>query len=424
MSGKLLLITKSVFIDSELYKSVDDYIFNQGKFDFGQSITLAKIEEYFGNRKEAVDDFYQFEPEIERLYFDFDKGEIRSIVASFYNLDDRIQYGLIAHIPVKHKYELVYICSNIDRINTAENDSRSLNQNIANKIIKYVADKDLSHLTSLSSNLYFSSIEGLYYVDESKCSPELKEILQTILYEKVDAVRSSDVKLASLVVDVDNLDNPIFMKVEFGYKEKKYEYWFDTNELIELSEFDHGDSAASYRNVFFEMAEKEFIDANGYIIKDNLLKRNKEKAKSFFSTLYKKFTLKEYEDGTYGFEELGEPSFIAFKDNCVELRTNRNVDNKERVSFDYPNLNENKNSVKKIIDRYILTKTKEFDNFINDVQDFLNNSYDLETAKEKGKSLLERVSSFPAYDRATSSFDTLVSKIKEKYEKLLHLDKE
>ena len=95
MSGKLLLIAKSVFIDSELYKSVDDYIFNQGKFDFGQSITLAKIEEYFGDRKEAIDDFYQFEPEIERLYFDLDKGEIRSIVASFYNLDGRIQYGLI-----------------------------------------------------------------------------------------------------------------------------------------------------------------------------------------------------------------------------------------------------------------------------------------------------------------------------------------
>lgn len=423
MSGKLLLITKSVFVDSELYRSVDDYIFNQGKFDFGQSITLAKIEEYFGDRKEAVDDFYQFEPEIERLYFDLDKGEIRSIVASFYNLDGRIQYGFIAYAPVKHKYELIYISSNINRIDTAENDSRTLNQNIASKIIKYVADKGLSHLTSLSSNLYFSSTEGLYRVDESKCSPELKEILQTILYEKVEAVRGSDVKLVNIVVDVDNLDNPIFMRVEFGYKEKKYEYWFDTDELIEISEFDHGDPATSYRSVFFEMAEKEFVDANGYIIRDNLVKKNKEKAESFFSTLYKKFTLKEYEDGTYGFEELGEPSFIVFKDNCVELRTSRNVDNKERISFNYSDLNENKNPIKKIIDKYILTKTKEFDDFTKDAQDFLNNSYDLETTKEKGKSLLERVSSFPAYDRTTSSFDILVSKIKEKYEKLLHLDK-
>ena len=137
MSGKLLLISKANFIDSKLYRDVDDFVFNQGRFDFGQSITAAKIEEYFGDRKEAIDDFYQFEPEIERLYFDLDKGEIRSLVISFYNLDGRIQYGLVAHAPIKHKYELIYITSNISRIDTNENDSRTLNQNATNSSILY-----------------------------------------------------------------------------------------------------------------------------------------------------------------------------------------------------------------------------------------------------------------------------------------------
>ena len=41
------------------------------------------------------------------------------------------------------------------------------------------------------------------------------------------------------------------------------------------------------------------------------------------------------------FEELGEPS-LSLKDNCVELRTSRNIDNKEKVSFDYTDLNETK----------------------------------------------------------------------------------
>lgn len=423
MASKLILIEKSSFFDSQLYRDVENLVFDNDNFDFGQGIQQSRIEEFFDNREDALHDFFKFEPEIESLYYDLERGNIRSLVISFYTLDNKLLYGLVAYSGSKHKYEMVYMHWNRNNIDTAESDSKLLSKNITNKIVKYTMDRGLKSLSALYANFYFSVSEGIYRVDESKCSPELKEILYLILFKKVNAIRASDIKLNTLVVDVDKLDNPLIVKVEFTHKDKKYEYWIDTEEVEEIKDINQGDTSESYRDIFFEIASKEFIDSNSYIIKESLLKKSKEEALKCLSNLYKKITFVEFEEDRYGFKELGEPAFATLKDDCIELRVSRDIDEKNSMRFEYSNVADKKDDIKRVGDKYILTKTKEYGLFIKDAQDYLKNSFDLETTRTKGQDLLDRVSSIPVYDRATSTFDSLVSNIKEKHNKSLNVNK-
>ena len=423
MQNKLLLIQKDDFFDSKYYEKVIDDIFKRNKFVFGSSIPQGVITNQFGDKSEAESDFLQFEPEIESLYFDLIRGDIRSLVISFYNLSGRINYGLLAFSPSRQKFELIFVHWDINKIDTRENDSKLLNQDISSKIIKHIVDNNLDNVSSLISNPCVSLSEGLYYVDEIKCSPEIKEILKIVISEAKDDIPSEDIDIKTIVIDVENLDQPIFVKVEFEYEDKKFEYWVDNYEVIEISSFNHGDSQPNYCDVFFEIASKDYLETYGFIIKDNLLKKNKENTLTVLSNLYKKFTLKKYDNNLYGFQELGEPSFIELKDDCVELRVSRNTDIDDVTSFAYSDL-ANKTSLRKAIDKYILTKTKNYESFITEAHDFLNNSFDLDTTKRKGDSLLEKATSLPSFDKETRDFETLIKEIKVKHDKLLNIDKE
>lgn len=422
MFVKLLKIDRQDFLRSKLHEELLDYVFNQGRFDFGPKMDEGLIKDIFGSRQDAIEGFSQYEPEIERVYFDLMNSKPRMLVVSFYNMDGKVQYGLIVYEPYEDKYEFIYAHWQFEKIDTSANDNKSLNEATNQKIIKRVLDEGLEALSPLEDS-YFSTLEGVYYVDESKCSPELKEILITIIADKLGAKRASDIKIQDLKVDVRDLDNPRLIKVEFSYDDKIYEYSIETDELLDLDSFDYGDTESSYRDVFFEIAQKAFVDENKHVVKEKLAEKYKEEAKKLFVALFKRFTFEDHGDDTYGFKELGETPFITLKDDCVQIRTSRNVDIKDVETFKYESLSENKPLIKRTIDRYLLTKTKEYDQFLKDTEEFLNKSYGLEEAKSKAEELLERVSSFPSHDRENTLFKDLVSKIKVKHNKLLNLNK-
>lgn len=422
MASKLLVIDKNSFIGSPLYVDVMNYIFTNNRYRFGDKVGEDSIKYKFGDKKSALNDFLSFEPEIERLYFDLEKKQIRSLIVSFYNINDKLEFALIAYAPTRKKYEFVFFTGNINNIDTEENDLRLLEPQLNKRIIYLAKDRGLDSL-SIKSSLSYSSYDGIYHVGATKFSNELKELLEVILIDKMDSSSIDVIKLKTINTDVLNIEDPLLMSVQFQYEEKKYEYWFDTDELVEIDDFDYSDSVPSYLDALFELASKSFIEANYYIIEEREHKRRKESTIEFFSSFYKKFTLKEFDNNSYGFEELGEPAFIFLDDDCVKLRTSRNIDIEDIVTFNYLDLSDNKVEIRRVIDRYILTKTKEYDAFIKEADDFLNNSYDLETMKEKAITLLNKVQSLPSYDRSLTPFTALMEKIKNKSDKFTNLDK-
>ena len=107
--NRLLYLNKTDIKGTKLHESVLSFIFSPSSFTFGNSLTEGKIDELFGSRVEAINDFNYYEPEIEKAYFDLEKGELRRLVISFIDIKNIEWFALIAYSPIKKKYELVYI---------------------------------------------------------------------------------------------------------------------------------------------------------------------------------------------------------------------------------------------------------------------------------------------------------------------------
>ena len=419
MSGKLVLFENADFQDSKLYRDVESIVFDQGNF----IITLpdSTIERFFEDKTRAISNFREFEPVIERFYFDLEKWEIRSLVVSFYTQDDHVQYGLIVHS--YDQYKLMFSCRHINQLDTAQNDANLIDAMTNKSIVKLACDQGFAYLTSFVSNTYYDGFEHIYYVSPSKCPDELISILNCILAPELGCEQPSAIKYASFMVDVCHLEMPYLMKADFTYQDKKYEYWIDENRLNEIKSLMQGDVNPCVLDVFLDAAVKQFVEENIHIINDTIRKKRVEASEKLFSSIYKKYTFKKYAEGRYGYVEFGDIPCIYFQEDEVQIRLSRNINQNEIQSFSFTDIDKQKENIKKTIDGFILTHPIEVDAFIKDGQAFLTSNDALDEATRIGKDLLERYLSLPSYDRGNKDLSSLHDKIKSKVDKLLHFDK-
>ena len=415
----LLLLEKKDFIETELYNDVLKDVFDTGRFFI--KIPENQIEFLFDNKKEANNDFKQYDVEIEDLYVDLESSFIKSMVVSFYDKKGRLEYGLIVNYPYKRSYELMYTNSDYKKIKAKDAERCLFNPNIAKGIIKRLAGETLDSLLFLKYDIQFTS-ERLFYFSGNKASDEFFDLLELVLAKKFGVRTDFDYVLNTLIVDVQDMNNPILVCVEFTYEEKPYKYWIESDELNEISELDNGKDDASFIDAFLDVAMQDFVNDKSNLILERQAQEIKNNAFNFFKTRYKK--LKEIKEDAFGFEELDGEPFIFFSDDSVSINTSRNNETTGAVTYFYDELEANATEIKRVIDRYFNTRSIKYDTFINDGNKYLESSYDLEEAIKAGSELLKRADTFCDADRSQKLFSSLLNKIEEKHSKFLNIDKE
>jgi|GEM_PF-6745622 len=420
MSGKLVLFQKNDFFGSKLYQEIESLVFDRGNFTI--TIPDKKVERFLGNKEEAILHFRKFEPEIEKVYFDLEKGEIKNLVVSYLVQDKKnVQYGLVAHS--YDQYKIMFSCWHMDELDTANNDANVIDESMNRSIVKIAAEQGLEYLNSFPSSIYYDRLEHIYYASASKCSDELKTVLGYLLSSKVDGLLPNAIQYASFMVDLGHLQMPYLMKVDFTYQDKKYEYWIDEDRLVEVKSLTEGDDHPCVLDIFVDLSCKQFVEENFHIVTESLRRQRVEAAEALFGSIYKKYHFQKYGEGEYGFIEFGDKPFIYFNENEIEIRLNRNLSQTKTCSFPYAEIQKQKEAVKKAIDSYILTRPSEVDDFVLDAQTFLSSNGALEESIKTGKELLERYLVLPSYDRALKDLSALRDKVQSKMDKLLHFDK-
>ncbi len=416
----LLIDIDHLAVSNNFNKSMFDFVFNRGGFHLANSLTASKNKKLFGEYKNIDDNFNEFEPVIESCYFDLWQGRFKNLIISFYDVTNSLNYGLVKYNIKTKMFELYYV--NKDRDKFIENNDVDdiLDKDLSDKIIDYVSSLDVETLGELSSNVYVSKENKLLIIDQSKISENTKTILNVMLSNKLNTTNIINIK--NVAVDIEDLNNPLYVYVEFECKDKKYEYWFYDEELKDIDVLDYGEIKDTWLDIFINKAEEEFIRQNKKILIDVLNKKNKDDAFNVLSKLYKKFKLVKCDDG-YGYIELNSDPFIYLDDDNVKIKTSRNIDDDSYVVFDYINIIDNKNEIKKVIDRYISSKPKEYDTFIKEVDEFINNIYDLDTSKQIALKLLEKANNLSPYDKTTTIYEKAYQQLKNKYNQLINVNK-
>ena len=418
------------FVDSVLYDNIEKIVFNNLTF----RIDEEQIREYFSGRTKAINDFKQFNPHIEKIYYDLSRGCVRALIISFYKLNDKQKYyyASIIYNYSYHTYEITYVTNDIRKISTSKFDEYCINDEVSQKIITYVLNSNLGikELSSLSSSPYILFNESLYLADASSVDNEFKDLVCLILKDKLDIADGSKIKLVTLTIDINELDNPSIAEIQFENKGMKY-VWCPYSDVInQISNCDEGDDLSSFLDVLIDIAVADFINSHKHILIEIQNKEiqakideDKKKALKVISSLFHNFHLIEFEDSSYGFEELGHYTFMTFDESGVKIKLSRLNSSNDTIGFTYNEIPNNKDKIKKIIDKYIASKSAEYLAFIKSVDEFLNNTYDIKTSLTKGEELKLIAASLPSYDKERKEFKEKYNLFNEKYLKLSTYDK-
>lgn len=422
MADYIIFLTKDDLASSKFEPSIVEFVFANNRFCLKETIPDNKIKRAFGDKEKATNDFMYFEPEIERLYYDIDKGLIRRFVVKFLDKDDYYEYGLVWFNPQKKKYELTYLSDSAKTIDTKKDDAAVLDASLNKAIVKKIKDYSLREVTELFDK-NFCCYKGLkqFVVDESKINDEAKSTIATAMANAIGAKSVDDISINAVTIDLENIIRPGICFINFNHDSKTYEYGVFSGEVRE-SEQDYGTKSNSYRDAFVEIACETFVKKYDQKVFKEMINRQKNEAVSLIKTFYR-FSL-EREDDQLFYEELGDYSFGQLYDNSLVLYSNRDPDKAEAEEFLYKDLNSKKLAARKVIDRFINSKPPICLEYEKDANDFLTGAYDLETLKKKGEDLIARKDTLPSHDTSLDTFKALFKNIKTKYEKLCNIDKE
>ena len=176
MPRKIVLLTKNSLYNSKLNDSIKSYVFNKDRFGFGTNYSKERIATFFGNEEEALNDFEYYNPTIEKAYLDINKSAVRRLVISFLDIQDHLQYGLIAYSPAEGRYEFVYANKSLNKIDTSEEDGRTIETEVSNLIVQSIKNLNLKDIEPLEDSCYDDPTQT-YTVNHSKIKEKLKSFI-------------------------------------------------------------------------------------------------------------------------------------------------------------------------------------------------------------------------------------------------------
>ena len=423
MADKFVCIRSDVLKDSTLENSICSHIFNRSRFSFAPKMKLSTIQTVFGNPKDCLDNFVNtFDVRVEDAYFDLKNKELRTLVISCYGYDERVYYCLVRRLENVERYEMIYLTWDHKSIKTEQYESNLYSKEIMTAFSKIAVNLSVIDVMNALDNIFYDKGDRVLTIDESMVSPFIKDIISIKCMESLDAIRTSDIKIASIAIDLYDLSKPAVLKAFFTYKDKNYVVWTNDWEIEEVKEIKNGDKNISLLSPFADSALKQFEDEYGYIVEDAKNEKLKKTAKELIQSIWaKKLVLIDNGD-SLAFKDIGD-DFITFGED-ITIRNSRDITNKEVTHFSYEEVIDNKLVVRPVIDRYLNTKPIEYVNFMKDADDVLDGDYDLETSLSKINNLLNNVvPSLNNYDKAMPQFEKVFDALKNKRNRLHNVDK-
>ena len=246
MLDKFLCFRKDILSETNLEQSICGYIFNRSRFLFAVKMKREVLIKIFKNPDDCFDNFVnEFDVQIERVYFDLGKREMRALVISCYGYDENIYYCLVIFNPGTKRFEMIYLSWNIGSIDTKWYDENTYKQKVTNSIAKIAVNLSVIDVMNAFDNIYYDKRNAVFILDGNNVDSFAKDIVVTGCLAKLGATRESDIKINNLTIDLDKLDDPVVLKACITHKEKSYQCWINDWELEEIKEIREGEKTTS-----------------------------------------------------------------------------------------------------------------------------------------------------------------------------------